>query len=413
MKFESFIEENKEVVEQIGEENFYYQTVEDQMMLLKQEGYSDEQVDVIKAELIEKAKEYFDKEKKAKEGIRNKLGGYLKGLESYLDIPKKTKKLYKIAIIVNLVSASILGMGPVNDYLEKRAAEEIKNQDVIVEVYEQPSSIEEEAPGPDIEKEESSVEQMSKKELGLYNSIWREVGGNADRALFLESIKTPDERKQLEEINLRIENFSEMFAELGMQDVEMNEILGTFPIEFLSNMNSISFENVHKKMNAKKYGETNAHKEASGEADSNDRSVKIFAGALEGGKIWITNDLIAHELAHLNDWDTNKLLTLEERLELLNKILERLNSEDRYQSSYVESITNDNKQYEKYSKAQEYYAEIMEVYFSVNGPISLPEADRAIAREVIYKLNPQYNENAMLSARLKIITESASASTTS
>ncbi len=390
MKFESFIAENKEIVEQIGEENFYYQTVEDQIMLLKQEGYRDKQINTIKAELLERAQEYFDKEKGIKESIKNKFNGYLDKLAEYSGIPRKLKRVARLIAITQLVVGSIIGSvigTELGNEIGARIEEEITETQV-----------------------EAEVETLSERELELYNSIWREVGSGADRMLLLESIKDPDERKRLEGIELRIENFSEMFAELGVQDVEMGKVLGTFPMEFLSNMNSISFENIHKEINTEKYGKAYANKEAAGEANSSDRSVKIFAGALKNEKIWITNDLIAHELAHLNDWDTNKLLTLEERLELFNKILERLNSEDRYQSSYVESITNDNKQYEKYSKAQEYYAEIMEAYFSVNGPMSLPEADRAIAGGVIKKLNPQYDENAMLSVRLGIITGPVSAS---
>jgi len=413
MKFESLTEENKEVVEQIGEENFYYQTIEDRMMLLKQEGYSDEQVDAVKAELIEKAEEYFNKEKEAKESIRNKLGGYLEGLGAYLGVPKKLKRVLRIAIIASLVASSVIGVGHVGDYLEKRATEEIRNQDAIVEVYEQPPSIEKEAPSPDIEKEESSVEQMSKKELALYNTIWHEVGGNADRALFLESIKSPDERERIEKVDLKINNFDEMFTELGMPDVKMDNILGTYPMGFIYNMKSISFDNVHKNLNPEKYGEANAHKEAIGEANQRDKFVKIFAGALKNGEWYIVNELLPHELAHLNDWDTNKLLTLEERLELLNKVLERLNSEDRYRSPYVESITSDNRQYEKYTKAQEYYAEIMEVYFSSSGPIALPEADRLIIESVMDKLNPQYDSQAMVGARLEILKGEESASTIS
>jgi hypothetical protein len=396
MKLESFIAENKEVVEQIGEENFYYQTIEDRMMLLKQEGYSDEQVDAIKAELIEKAKEYFDKEKKAKESIKNKFNGYLDRLAEYSNIPRKLKKVARLILIAKLVVGSITGsvIGTKLGHEIGSAINEIK--ETVTETY-----------------VEAEIETLSERELELYNSIWREVGSGADRILLLESIKDPDERKRLEKVDLRIENFNEMFTELGIQDVEMDEVLGTFPIEFLSNMNSISFENIHKKVNTEKYGEAYANEEIAGEADSGDRSVKIFAGALGNEKIWITNDLIAHELAHLNDWETNKLLTLEERLELFNKILERVDAEDKYQSSYVESITNDNKQYEKHTKAKEYYAEIMEAYFSINGPMSLPEADRAVVKGVIDKLNPQYDENAMLSVRLGIITESASASPTS
>ena len=70
-----------------------------------------------------------------------------------------------------------------------------------------------------------------------------------------------------------------------------------------------------------------------------------------------------HELIHSNDWIRDAEMSSLERLEMLDEVVDRLKSEDRFRSSYVESIENPDKKEELYIKATEYLAEIGKAYF--------------------------------------------------
>jgi hypothetical protein len=74
----------------------------------------------------------------------------------------------------------------------------------------------------------------------------------------------------------------------------------------------------------------------------------------------------AHELAHANDWEYDNQSTILQRVDLLKKIGERLNSKNRFGS--YEAWSRDLEYYESkekpYDKAKEYWAEICRAYFS-------------------------------------------------
>lgn len=72
---------------------------------------------------------------------------------------------------------------------------------------------------------------------------------------------------------------------------------------------------------------------------------------------------VGHEIGHSNDWESDKEMTAEQRVDLLLRISGRLDAKDRYQSSYVESIEDDDPQKQSYYKATEYWAEICAQYF--------------------------------------------------
>lgn len=74
--------------------------------------------------------------------------------------------------------------------------------------------------------------------------------------------------------------------------------------------------------------------------------------------------VIAHEIAHANDWGADNEMTAEERVNLLLAIAKRLESSDRFQSLYVESIQNKDEQKKKYLQATEYWAEVCRQAFT-------------------------------------------------
>jgi hypothetical protein len=72
---------------------------------------------------------------------------------------------------------------------------------------------------------------------------------------------------------------------------------------------------------------------------------------------------IFHEISHCNDWYKDQEMNPKERLDLVKSIIERLKSDDRFMSDYVENIENNNPYEEMDIKTQEYFAEIGEAYF--------------------------------------------------
>jgi len=97
-----------------------------------------------------------------------------------------------------------------------------------------------------------------------------------------------------------------------------------------------------------------------------------------------------HEAAHVSDWESNKLMTTQERLALYDTVLDRLDDEDRYVSNYVEMIEPDDTKEVRTQKAIEYFAEIFEAYYK-HEPL-LPEADKRIVEDFIAKMDPSFDK---------------------
>ena len=103
----------------------------------------------------------------------------------------------------------------------------------------------------------------------------------------------------------------------------------------------------------------------------------------------ILEDALFHEIAHLNDWENDKDTSFEERVDLVLKIAERLKSEDRYRSPYLERIENENKEEELYLRAKEYWAEIASQYF--RDPNKLNAKDAEIVAGHIERTDPEFD----------------------
>ena len=101
-------------------------------------------------------------------------------------------------------------------------------------------------------------------------------------------------------------------------------------------------------------------------------------------------DILAHELGHANDWESDEEMTDEERLDLLLAVGDRIDDEDRYRSSYVESIKNKDRERERYLKATEYWAEICEAYFTQ--PYNLNAKDYALVEARVKRHDPEFND---------------------
>ena len=107
-----------------------------------------------------------------------------------------------------------------------------------------------------------------------------------------------------------------------------------------------------------------------------------------------------HEIFHANDWKENRLLTRTERLELLDEVIDRVNAKDRYQSGYVETIVNKDKQREMGIKCGEYFAEIGRAYLE---GLPLPQKDAKIIQSVIQKTDPDFNVTAAHYSQMSLL----------
>lgn len=82
----------------------------------------------------------------------------------------------------------------------------------------------------------------------------------------------------------------------------------------------------------------------------------------EGRTFDSVSETLDHEIAHNNDWDNCHLLSNQERIDFFFEVTERFLSDDRFISSYVESLMFEDENAGKYIRAREYWATINEEY---------------------------------------------------
>ncbi len=138
--------------------------------------------------------------------------------------------------------------------------------------------------------------------------------------------------------------------------------------------------------------------------DMDKEEVVFWKGQLRPDlSVSIWNDTVLHEAGHGDDWLRDALHTEIGHQVLKNMIYLRVQADDRFQSAYVEAISNDDKYEEWNLKAVEYWAEIYKAYL-VNDP-NLPEIDAKIVKDYIAKQDPNFDRDKALAQRLNKITE--------
>jgi hypothetical protein len=214
------------------------------------------------------------------------------------------------------------------------------------------------------------------------------------------SLKRPDERSEV--VNLPSKTRINGFEKFKLSNEQVKNILQkTLPKGFVRNINSFAYADLSIFM-PMQYGEKLVHSKEAGHAEYFGKRIEIGGGAKNSSIDWIANNLILHETFHLQDWNSNSLLTYEERLELYKTIIDRVKSPDRFKSTYVESISNEDKQAELSAKAGEYFAEIGATYLS--GDVNLlPKEDRLLVENFIAKFDPEFNRVEALKVRDRII----------
>lgn len=74
---------------------------------------------------------------------------------------------------------------------------------------------------------------------------------------------------------------------------------------------------------------------------------------------------VHHELAHGNDWDDCRLLSVGQRIDFLYEATQSFKGNENFHSDYVSSIKLENKMVELYLKVKEYWAEIVRQQMTV------------------------------------------------
>jgi len=167
--------------------------------------------------------------------------------------------------------------------------------------------------------------------------------------------------------------FDEIKIEMSNEEV-MSDVLSKMPDRWLSNVSSVrQVDEDMKGSDAYGLDRDKWTTLASAQLLENGKTkIVLYSPTMESHK-FSNEQTIIHEIAHANDWVRSKNLSVLERANMLLEVTARLESGDRYLSTYVESINNEDKSLEKYLKAAEYWAEISSIYFTQ--PSTLNVAD--------------------------------------
>lgn len=235
---------------------------------------------------------------------------------------------------------------------------------------------------------------LNKSEKVLAESVRKQLGyfaGNLALSFMysLDSVKTGEERTRI----LDGANFPESqivgFETINIPNQKLMDVLRTtIPKGFLLNVKKIIYVDRESVSLIKIFYGFSF--EPASSANPLTKNITVFYQE-KTTRVKIVRELLAHEIAHLNDWTSNSLLTRQERLKLLCDVLKRLDADDRYDSRYVEYINPKNESLKKYMRAIEYWAEINGEYLSPVGETpNLSSKDREIIENVLQKMDSCY-----------------------
>lgn len=252
-----------------------------------------------------------------------------------------------------------------------------------------------------------------KRELEKLRETNEEAEEEAETFTFFEGardIRKPEEAKENaknetedKQDQVQISDFY-VFNKIKIDKTSVKKMVKeTFPDSWIrGEVGEIVQLNREKKL-PQKYGDIKGRIVAdcdTGAGYKNRAKITFYAPSRERGFTDVS-EVLSHELAHANDWERDNEMSKEERADLLLSIAKRVKAEDRFMSSYVESIENKDKKMEFYLKTTEYFAEICEIYFS--HPEDLHFKDFKIADDYIRKTDPDFNVKKFAAKRQKII----------
>ncbi|MBI3963730.1 MAG: hypothetical protein HY341_01905, partial [Candidatus Kerfeldbacteria bacterium] len=217
----------------------------------------------------------------------------------------------------------------------------------------------------------------------------------------VERLETPeaDAEDEMTEIKTGIVGENYGFEEVRMSREQFQDYATrTFPKGWVNNeVVSIEQTDVQNPM-PERYG----IKGESAATWHRGRDTLVFDGASRDDNIgWVLRECLPHELGHANDWQSDNEMSGEERLDLLLAVGDRLGSEDRFRSSYVERINNPDEQQERYTKAVEYWAEICAQYF--RNPEAMDIKDYQLVDARVRAVDPDYDADECREERQQMV----------
>jgi hypothetical protein len=216
---------------------------------------------------------------------------------------------------------------------------------------------------------------------------------NVDRGKYAESVGVRPQIKNSERIGVPVEILEEILQR-------------TFPSPYAThNVETIEYSDKALTVPAS-YNLKDPIAIAACERSSSGKSQRIvFSQIASTQSLDEILNTLGHELAHAHDFNYARL-PAEKRLKLLAKIIERLESENRYKSSYVEQINNPDKKKEMQNKANEYFAEIVGAYLynpTAAKSGGMPKEDIAIVEAYIKELDPNFDAEKAAEERQQIL----------
>jgi len=175
----------------------------------------------------------------------------------------------------------------------------------------------------------------------------------------------------------------------------LTKIFNLFPNKWTLDM-EIVFEDRDKKLQNTTLENKLVWGEESFDGEKKKFIICIYKSALTAYKnSEMLDDTISHELAHANDWRSNKELDTWEKVEFFKSVVTRYNAKDRYHDAwadeYIGNINFDSKEATAYNQIIEYWAIIVGVYISKDST-KLPEADKALVQSILNRTNSGFEQ---------------------
>jgi hypothetical protein len=238
---------------------------------------------------------------------------------------------------------------------------------------------------------------LTDAEARMDYKLKEEIGENSVIEIeMLDSVKNDVDRARYiaenDKGSLRVEGFENSVEHrYGASNEDMKAIIESMPKMYQVDAPAVRYEDKEKTEALAKYGQRRSEWAKIAYHSPSENEI-VFTSTIKSDFL-LAAETILHEEAHSKDWKTNKALTVDERMELIQEVIDRVNAPDRYRSSYVESIHNPNPKENLRIKTEEYYAELTMAYFLPDKYKLLSQKDKDIIGGVIHETDPSFKES--------------------
>lgn len=259
----------------------------------------------------------------------------------------------------------------------------------------------------------SVTEKLDSNEQMLIDQIKKELGGFWGNLAIsyintLDSVKNTEDRQKLlttPKPIIHVENFNPKETGL-LGEIIDEEINTTMPKGFSFNVNKITHCLDETPQNGELfYGSDLTETTAS--ANPINKEITLFGNINNNDQARIFLSTAPHEVTHLNDWNSNTLLSRKERLEILLWALQRVETDDRVVFNYVEEINPNIENVGQYFKATEYFANIVTLYLTMPPEMfknfNWSQSDFKFIESFIKKMDPNFDRDQQSLNRLDLL----------